>query len=152
MFTLSGFVSTWVLGAVSSVVSLCCLGFVSSSRVAGVGGWLMGVCGSLVSIYIQLNIASSLLFICSIYAVLCRPASAVCSMTIVSLLEPFLLLVPVCFACSGSLGRARTFLWVLGVVSSVFSMCCLGFVSSIRVAGVGGWLVGLCACSVFILL
>jgi hypothetical protein len=50
------------------------------------------------------------------------------------------------------LGRARTFLWVLGVVSSVFSMCCLGFVSSIRVAGVGGWLVGLCACSVFILL
>jgi hypothetical protein len=35
------------------------------------------------------------------------------------------------------LGRARTFLWVLGVVSSVFSMCCLGFVSSIRVAGVG---------------
>ena len=36
----------------SSVVSLCCLRFVSSSRVAGVGGWLVGVCGSLVSIYI----------------------------------------------------------------------------------------------------
>ena len=73
MFTLSGFVSTWVLGAVSSVVFLCCLGFVSSSRVAGVGGWLVGVCGSLVSVYKQLNIASS--FIRRKYAVLCRPAS-----------------------------------------------------------------------------